>query len=189
MRWRERLRDMILAGGALAAGACADRGTDAADHGGSSYCCNTSTDPCCTCAGPDAAQDPVNCSRKTACEAEGGAWIFDVAVNSSRCSTPGEAAPADDVSDAAPSDVVDSEVPSDVIPMACCNANYDPCCSCYGPDAALETTSFPDECASERACRAEGGTFDIGTTSRPDGSLLGPHCAWAVPADGGDAGD
>jgi hypothetical protein len=92
MNWEQRLRDMVIAGGALAAGACADPAKDAAaGYVGSSYCCNGSLDPCCTCAGPDAEQDPDACVQKIGCEAEGGTWGIDRVQGP--CSFPSEAAP------------------------------------------------------------------------------------------------
>jgi len=188
MRWEQRLRDMILAGGALVAGACVDHGTDVVANvqpSPSYACCNANYDPCCTCDGLDAAIDPVACSQQTACEADGGAVVFDVLGGSSRCELPQDAAPADDASTVGPSDGAD-----DVVPMSCCNANYDPCCACDGPDAALETTAYPPECAVERACVADGGTYDALNTPQPDGSYLGPHCAPGPrPGDGGADGD
>src|ERR1700733_5897730 len=54
MSWEQRLREMVLAGGALAAAACgpstaspSDAGSDATSGDDFAFCCNASSDPCC----------------------------------------------------------------------------------------------------------------------------------------------
>jgi hypothetical protein len=54
MGWRERLRQLVLAGGSLALTGC----------GGG--CCNANPDPCCS------APHSQECTAWMACEAEGG---------------------------------------------------------------------------------------------------------------------
>jgi hypothetical protein len=64
MAWRDRLRELMLAGGALAIGGCSS----------GSPCVNASSDPC-ICGRPD--EDPVakmQCEQKKACVADGGTW-------------------------------------------------------------------------------------------------------------------
>ncbi len=95
MNWERRLREMVLAGGALAAGACsgggatnaADAGVPSSPHesgasddasegiGSGGVCCNADPDPCCTCTGEitEAAVDSP-CGRELACQAAGGTW-------------------------------------------------------------------------------------------------------------------
>jgi hypothetical protein len=83
--WEQRLREMLLAGGALAAVACGgkaavpvDSGADDAagepdspEHedapGGPSFCCNAAPDPCCDVAYCEDAGGP-NGSAYAACE-------------------------------------------------------------------------------------------------------------------------
>jgi hypothetical protein len=64
MAWRDRLRELMLAGGALAIGGCSS----------GVPCGNGNPDPC-LCGRPD--EDPVakmQCEQKKACVAEGGIW-------------------------------------------------------------------------------------------------------------------
>ena len=99
MSWEQRLREMILAGGALAATACggstAAPGTagsgDNSEFGGvggdatggdatagsssAGVCCNADPDPCCTCTGEITEADPESaCGHDLACQAAGGTW-------------------------------------------------------------------------------------------------------------------
>jgi hypothetical protein len=83
MNWDRRLREMILAGGALAATAC-DGSTSAAqigdatarsDDGSHFVCCNADPDPCCTCTGVIADFDAeYGCGQEMAYQAAGGTW-------------------------------------------------------------------------------------------------------------------
>jgi hypothetical protein len=94
MDWERRLREMILAGGALTASACggstsaqvdaapneasAERGDDTsqgddATGSNSAGCCNADPDPCCSmlaCAGGVGADDPayLRCEARYQCE-------------------------------------------------------------------------------------------------------------------------
>jgi hypothetical protein len=65
MGWEARLRDLILAGGAIvaASGACTSN---------SEHCCNLSMDPCCDvqCGGAVSSE----CRAKMQCEAAGGTY-------------------------------------------------------------------------------------------------------------------
>jgi hypothetical protein len=102
MSWERRLREMVLAGGALAATACADN----AMNNGVNFCCNANADPCCrylNCGGPMTTE----CSQEIACQ-ESGAWD----PISKRCSLSQDAGQSDAVSDAAPSDAgADGDAP------------------------------------------------------------------------------
>jgi hypothetical protein len=63
MAWRDRLRDLLLAGGALAIGGCP-----------LIPCGNANPDPC-ICGRPDEDQTAkMHCDQKRACEADGGTW-------------------------------------------------------------------------------------------------------------------
>src|SRR5262245_28082682 len=64
MSWRARLRDLVLAGGALSLAGCPF---------GSGGVCNATPDPCC------AAPEGQACQDKRACEAAGGSleWATD----------------------------------------------------------------------------------------------------------------
>jgi hypothetical protein len=67
-----RLREMILAGGALTATACIESTLAPTD---SIPCCNGNPDPCCTCTGVVADFDAESeCGQATACRAAGGTW-------------------------------------------------------------------------------------------------------------------
>jgi hypothetical protein len=183
MNWQQRLREMVLAGGALVAGGCSDSGGNAPDATFDvESCCNASSDPCCTCSGLQEPINPVACAQKNECEAEGGTWDVPTNVNPNGCSLAADAA---SLPEAATSDDL-----ADVIPISCCNANYDPCCSCDGPDADLATTSDPAGCAMERSCQAEGGTWHASAMSlQPDGSTSGgTSCSFGADTDDGGAG-
>lgn len=115
MSWEQRLREMLLAGGALAATACSssqssgssldagghDATSDAAhdtglDTGndtsavGSSGCCNANDDPCCDYLYCDAAIS-AQCTEEMACQADGGVWT----VYPPSCSLGEGSAPSD----------------------------------------------------------------------------------------------
>jgi hypothetical protein len=66
MSWKNRLRDLLLAGGVLALGGC----------NLNSMCGNANPDPC-ICGRPES--DPAAkaaCSAKRACESDGGVWRY-----------------------------------------------------------------------------------------------------------------
>ena len=71
MAWRNRLRELILAGGTLAIGGCSGGGIGPLMSG---VCGNANPDPC-ICGRPDASQvSAMQCDQKMACEADGGMW-------------------------------------------------------------------------------------------------------------------
>jgi hypothetical protein len=99
MSWEQRLREMILAGGALAITACggstaapgtsgsgdnsqfggdggdATGGDPTAGSSSAGVCCNADPDPCCTCMGEITEADPESaCGHELACQAAGGTW-------------------------------------------------------------------------------------------------------------------
>jgi hypothetical protein len=110
MTWERRLRDMILAGGALSAVAC---GSSSSDSNSYFECCNATRDPCCSlgyCPGGVGPHDPryLACEQGwTECEAMQGAYepdadgSFACAVKSTgpigagSASAPTDAAPPD----------------------------------------------------------------------------------------------
>lgn len=132
MTWEQRLREMVLAGGALALGACSSGSSGGAatpdagsvqDSGEADQqvgeCCNANPDPCCPhqyCGAPMTSA----CAQEQACEAEGGTWndsnpgacLYDAGESdagakdgASSDATATDAAPSDAApSDAAPSD-------------------------------------------------------------------------------------
>jgi hypothetical protein len=172
MSWEDRLRDIVLAGGTLAAVACS--------FGDDVPCCNANSDPCCEVQYCGA---PMNAA--CACEQEGG--VYDPRGNA--CSSPDAAsdgggtgdstrpveagdAPSDttdapsDTTDA-PSDTTDApsdttDAPSDTTVDApfvgpfCCNANPDPCCTFLHCGAPMNATC---------ACKLDGGTFSFDSGS------------------------
>jgi len=167
MSWEQRLRDLVLAGGAagtLAAVGCAggsiagsvdgsspggDSGADAnlgPDAGYYNACCNANADPCCPslyCGAPVT----VDCTEKMACESDGGTWD-DFTL---RCSPLPDSGPAD-----APPDTATYP---DV--TFCCNANADPCCPSLYCGAPVTV-----ECTEKTACEADGGTWEYAGTPR-----------------------
>ena len=58
----------------------------------------------------------------------------------------------------------------------CCNGNPDPCCSCGGIN--------PSECSAERACQADGGTWE-GYGTDVDGNAITGHCTYPAAAPPG----
>jgi hypothetical protein len=111
MSWELRLREMVLAGGALAAAGCssssgagaafdastteagdATSGDDASDAPvGPDFCCNANPDPCCPQLYCDAAPTTA-CSQEMACVAEGGTWVYNGA---GACSLSADGGPED----------------------------------------------------------------------------------------------
>jgi hypothetical protein len=170
MSWEDRLRDLVLAGGVLAA-ACT--GTDMTP------CCNANPDPCCGplyCGGPMTSE----CRQEQACQAEGGTWEPwygtgpDGEALAPSCSFP-SATDGAEPADAAPGDAT--------TPSFCCNANPDPCCvylHCGG--------SLTAECSQELACQADGGTWNPYFVTQPDGAMLTPGCEPSPEAGAHDAG-
>ncbi len=82
MAWRERLRDLILAGGAFAVtGGCSSSALvgngpadGALDFAGQVGCGNANYDPC-LCGRPEAsATYAAECEQEKACQAQGGLW-------------------------------------------------------------------------------------------------------------------
>lgn len=102
MTWQRRARDLLLAGGALALGACTTGGSS----GGSPdvRCGSSNPDPC-ICGRPDAdVHEAALCDQEKACQAAGGSWTYG-----GGCVTEG-GAPMDASSDApgdAPGDAAD----------------------------------------------------------------------------------
>ena len=69
MGWRERVRELLLAGGALVVGGCSNGGS-----GVSVPCGNANPDPC-ICGRPEVdSLAKMQCDQKQACEADGGIW-------------------------------------------------------------------------------------------------------------------
>src|SRR5580704_13028085 len=109
MIWRHHLRDLVLAGGALAPAACSATSGGGGPPGGE-FCCNANPDPCCEsdyCGG--AVTDECTCKKK------GGDYMNRGPDGGLACILPGEVGFP---SDAAPDDTG----------ISCCNANPDPCC-------------------------------------------------------------
>jgi hypothetical protein len=156
MSWEQRLRDMVLAGGAgaLAAIGCSgssgagiDSGGAGVDSGSINFCCNANSDPCCR---SQSCGEPVTteCTMKMACEADGGTWDY----STQGCGRASDAGPTD----AAPTDAGPTDAEPDVIvDPFCCNANIDPCC----PSIYCGKTATP-ECAAKMACESSGGMWD-----------------------------
>lgn len=65
--WQKRLRDLVLAGGTLAAAACSSNGSG----NPSVPCCNANPDPCCTYQSCNAPMSPA-----CACRLDGGIYDY-----------------------------------------------------------------------------------------------------------------
>jgi hypothetical protein len=171
MTWEKRLREMILAGGAVAATACTTSNSvsssDAAsnvDYDASNSCCNASSDPCCYLSCVPDATPSGSCLQEIDCVSEGGMWdSFSFSCASREDAAPPDATPGP--ADAGPGDAPDDT--SFVFP--CCNANSDPCCPIAycagggGPDAAVYV-----DCEQSRSqCEMANGSYE----PQPDGSL------------------
>ncbi len=192
MSWEQRLREMVLAGGALATAACggstaaqadlpssatSNPGGDAAapGDGGSSddvpvnCCMNAAPDPCSdVCSGNAGDAVCTSCEQaRAACLAMNGFYEIqsDGSLGCTRFGPPVDAGAGP--SDAAPTDPGPTD--ASFSEEGCCNANPDPCCAIaycsggVGPDAAIYVT-----CEQSRAqCESMNGYY----VSRPDGSL------------------
>jgi hypothetical protein len=175
MGWEQRWREMILAGGALAAAACSGSTTSMADGDAASGSTMPSGSSSSSggCVGCNSGPDP--------CVYEGDAYWCGVGIPvepspSAEDGSAADAAPADaspseagahdgSAPDAGPADATD-EVP---VVSFCCNANPDPCCPIaycsggVGPDASIYLT-----CEQSRTqCESMNGLYE----RQPDGSL------------------
>ena len=163
MGWEHRFREMVLAGGALAATGCgtsSDAASDDAGDNASYFCCNGSSDPCCylSCEDiPDAQASYMACREN----------LMDCGVNETfqqldngrlGCFPP----------------------PPTNSNSACCNADPDPCCAFgYCGDAGPDSSVYIDCEQGYLGCQA----LDASYAWQPDGGL-----ACSVPLDAGDAG-
>jgi hypothetical protein len=168
MGWEQRLREMVLAGGALAATACGastatptDAGSDATSSAGddgsvvSFGCCNANSDPCCALScGPE-----QNAASYMACEEN----RTDCGVNE----TFGQ--------------LVSGDMGCvSLVQSGCCNANPDPCCPIgyCSPDAGPDSSAYID-CEQDRSeCEALDASY----------GFQGDGIGCSVPLGPGDAG-
>jgi hypothetical protein len=75
MSWQERLRQMILAGGMLAAGCSSSDGNNVPPVVGGG-CGNANPDPC-ICGRPESSDYYANlCADERSCQAAGGVWTY-----------------------------------------------------------------------------------------------------------------
>lgn len=172
--WRERLTEMLVAGGTLAAVGCSTsvrEGAAGGDGGQAATlsCGNANPDPC-ICDRPKS--DPVaaaECQSKRACEARGPDFMYALGG----CL---EYEPDYRLLDASPN-------PPDaaVFTIPCGNANADPCI-CDRPKTDPIAAA---ECKSEMACEAKGGVW--GYSRGPEWQCLLPD-AGSIDAGPIDAG-
>ncbi len=185
MSWEQRLREMVLAGGALAAVGCSSSlvspsGTDGGPSQSpsdsspspsppeagkpdatnpSTFCCNANADPCCPQLYCGAPRTPECTSRLEG----GGPDDFG----------PPDAAAVDasDASDAWSGALHDAgDALSDAAGMYspfCCNANPDPCCRSF---------YCGDPMTAACACKADGGTWSYAAP---------PGAACSFPSEAG----
>jgi hypothetical protein len=101
MSWEQRLREMVLAGGALAAVGCAGGSSAGTPGPDGAFCCNGNGDPCCPSNYCGAAVTP-QCTEKMACEADGGTWDYYYPPGCARDAGPSDA--TSDSQETGPSD-------------------------------------------------------------------------------------
>ena len=193
MSWEQRLREMVLAGGALAVTACgastaassqteSDATSTVGDDADTSApfetpCCNANSDPCCPMAycsggvGPDAASY-IACEKSRCPPNETYQMLASGEMVCAAQGSPMDAGPGP--VDAGPADAAPSDAPDDIsFAFPCCNANADPCCPIaycaggVGPDAAV----YIDCEQSRSACEATSGNYE----AQPDGSIGCTH--------------
>lgn len=181
--WEARLRDLILAGGAVVVGAAA------CSIEASTPCCNLSPDPCCAhdhCGGPIT----VDCLGARSCEAQGGTfggvYYPSPGVMATTCNFTIDAGGGDSATEDSTTDAPAFDAGSF---FQCCNANSDPCC----PYMYCEASLTP-ECSDKLVCTSEGGTWSL-YEPVPDAS----HCVLAQDglfaadagsdAEAGESGD
>jgi hypothetical protein len=184
MTWERRFREMVLAGGAMAAAACADNAGAPANL---LFCCNASSDPCCQLAcgseGPDASAYVLCEQDRTSCQSRDGLLLTmdDGALD---CMLLPETGLLFSPSEAGPSDAA-SEANSFPSSAGCCNANPDPCCYMTCGDAGPDSSAY-DLCEQDRAtCQSHDGFYE----SLDDGALGCSFFPEAGPSDAGDGGD
>ena len=74
--WKERLRELVLAGGAFGLSACSGAGAMGGNPGGNPGipCGNGNPDPC-ICGRPESSATlAMQCDQEMACQANGGVW-------------------------------------------------------------------------------------------------------------------
>jgi len=184
MNWERRLREMVLAGGAMAAAGCAANPEAPADV---SFCCNASNDPCCQLAcgseGPEASAYVLCEQNSTMCQSRDGRLqtMDDGALG---CMLLPETGPLFDQPEAGPGDAA-SESTSFPSSAGCCNANPDPCCYMQCGDAGPDSSAY-DLCEQDRTtCQSHDGDY----TTLDDGALGCWFLPEAGPSDAGDGGD
>jgi hypothetical protein len=146
MNWKRRLREMMLAGGAVGLCVGYDEGCDSSGSVQPTSspeqpdpCCNANNDPCCPV---EECGYPMNpeCQVEKDCQAAGGVeyWPF------AKCVYEGGDG------DATTLGFEDARSP----PFFCCNGNSDPCCPFLSCDAGIT-----QECQEELAC-IDAGRWD-----------------------------
>jgi hypothetical protein len=177
MSWERRLRDLILAGGALSAIACG-----ALEKSSGDTCCNANGDPCCPIAycsggvGPNGSRYLACEQSRMQCEAMNG-FYYDQADGSFDC-MPGQMGPLD-VGPGPIDAAFDDAGP--VVIVGCCNGHADPCCS-----TCESTITLPD---GSRGCGAfVRPTADAGPTDAEPADS-GTTDAGTGCGEAGDAGD
>jgi hypothetical protein len=161
MSWEQRFRDLVIAGGAMAATACASAspGPTPTSDDATTGCGNANPDPCCYMLsggeGPDSSPYVLCEQDRTTCESHDG-FLGTSNDGALGCYFLPEAGP----SDASPDDILD---------FSCCgNINPDPCCHpCDEPDGPVQD---PATCDQAIACQAEGGTYS-NDIQQPDGNF------------------
>jgi hypothetical protein len=176
MRWELRWREMILAGGALAATACtgSTADTDAgAAFNGYTPCCNGGGDPCCylTCTDGPIPSSYNACEESWGlCESmNGSGYVSDGSFTCNAPIVPVGPSPSEaGAKDGGAPDAGPADAAEDVHVMTpCCNANPDPCCGLIDCSESLDAAIYVT-CEHKRTqCEAMDGFYDY----QPDGSI------------------
>jgi hypothetical protein len=192
MNWEQRLREMVLAGGPLAVacgGGILATGDDASSDGGttvSSVSSSSSGGATGTGSsggasssglslGGDASGGMRPSGSSSSSSSSGGAAPCTTCTTDSECTNTCGAPPQQGYNWCCMNgrcSPLSAACGSSFI--GCCNANPDPCCSCAGIDPA---------CKAQRACQADGGTWE---PTDVDGNAISGQCTY--PADAAPPG-
>jgi hypothetical protein len=151
-RWRDRLAEMLVAGGTLAAVGCSSSANETKRQEATTVPCGDADLDPCSCDKSDEAA-VLACARKTACEARGSDFVY----GGGDCYEP----------DYWPYDAGPNPPDASVFTIPCGDANADPCLC----DPAKTDPVAAGECKNKMACEAKGGAWGYST---PEGPCLFP---------------
>jgi hypothetical protein len=161
MNWEERLREMVLAGGAFAVACGGSALVGAGD------------------ASSDVREDQSTASSSGSSGGTSSGGTSSGATSSGGTSSGGTSSGGGSSGSDASS--LDASTDGPRFPFPCCNLVADPCCMYLNCGGALTPA-----CSVELDCRAEGGTYTFYPTVGPDGGTVPAHCSYpgdAAPRD------